>query len=295
MGRLGQLSWKVLIGVIIGLVVSFLLFSGAKKFGSGEASFKARVVKENALLLSSLSSLPGNLLVIYPFDISGSSFDFRGGQAVLFEGVRGAESFLVSYPFVSASNFRAGDVVEDRARLSLAQVGRSVFVLEDQSSFFGDAESCPVLVREGDDLAGLDRRRVLLVVGDEALEPLVSLLYHQLKSDFVVGCLGCREVPSLGDEDVFLRFVKGADAHSFEARYGFVSGLSLESKAVGCEVMNSVLSKFEGVQTVTYPFNGFDDLDDVVAVELVVDPGLSSDQYADFVGAVSEGVGVVYG
>lgn len=129
--------------IIISILVSFILVQAAIDYAKGDAVTKSYLAADMALLVDTLNSLPGNLMVLYPTLDFDYVFKFRDNQARVLQ--REPDDFDKTggiYPFIPTAQQHLDYRFEKPGTLMFHKLGQEI-IITDSELLNLDQLACP--------------------------------------------------------------------------------------------------------------------------------------------------------
>jgi len=128
MKKRGVVRSMFLAGEIVGAaIVAFLLISSAVKWSDSETPYKAYLVRDMALVIDTLFSSPGNIIINYTQDVSKYYIDFNENSVTVYKKI---QIDGMSYKFVGRKGFEMDLTLENPAKIQFAKINDEVAIGE---------------------------------------------------------------------------------------------------------------------------------------------------------------------
>ena len=128
MNKRGVVRSMFLAGEIVGAaIVAFLLISSAVKWSDSETPYKAYLARDMALVIDTLFSSPGNVIINYTQNVSNYYIDFNKNSTTVYKKT---QIDGMSYKFVGYKGFEMDLTLENPAKIQFAKINDEIFIGE---------------------------------------------------------------------------------------------------------------------------------------------------------------------
>ena len=128
MNKRGVVRSMFLAGEIVGAaIVAFLLISSAVKWSDSETPYKAYLARDMALVIDTLFSSPGNVIINYTQNVSNYYIDFNKNSTTVYTKT---QIDGMSYKFVGYKGFEMDLTLENPAKIQFAKINDEIFIGE---------------------------------------------------------------------------------------------------------------------------------------------------------------------
>ena len=120
MGKNGQLlSYKAIFVLIVSSLLIYVFILAGKSFGSQEAPYKNALAKEIALTIDTIYSIPGDIIFIYPNQISGYTIEIKDNSVLVYKGNNKLDPTIQSYAFHRISSDNPDFIISSHKYLTI--------------------------------------------------------------------------------------------------------------------------------------------------------------------------------
>jgi len=128
MNKRGVVRSMFLAGEIVGAaIVAFLLISSAVKWSDSETPYKAYLARDMALVIDTLFSSPGNIIINYTQNVSKYNIDFNENSTTVYKKT---QIDGMSYKFVGYKGFEMDLTLKNPAKIQFAKINDEISIGE---------------------------------------------------------------------------------------------------------------------------------------------------------------------
>lgn len=267
MNKRGVVRSMFLAGEIVGAaIVTFLLISSAVKWSDSETPYKAYLARDMALVIDSLFSSPGNIIINYAQNVSKYYIDFNENSTTVYKKTK---IDGMSYKFVGYKGFEMDLTLENPAKIQFAKINDEIFIGESLKKNLNtlkcdettkeSLKDKKILVDPGYEKDNLNPSNKICDIANSFIFKITNAWVNYLNifstrnlneydEDEGIISINCND-PSKTDEsseaDVVISLREGKDEYTTKNNIkAFIvsgSGKEKESRKLACLIINSIL------------------------------------------------------
>jgi len=128
MKKRGALPLKYLYRLIAFFVIIGIFTYAGRIYGSGEAYYKLAIAEDLALTIDLIYSVPGNVVYVYPNEITGYDVEFKDSTVTVYDNTIPKDPLPASYNFAGISGDKLDSLIKKPVYLRFEKTGNKITI-----------------------------------------------------------------------------------------------------------------------------------------------------------------------